>query len=205
MWASAEFSFVTLPDGFTTGSSMMPQKKNPDSAELVRGKTGRAIGNLTSLLVVLKGLPLTYNRDLQEDKEPVFDSVRTLTGSLEVMTGLIGDIQFEAGNMKAAADGGFTTATDLADYIVEKGVPFRKAHEITGKFVALCLAKGCGLTDLGIDEMREECDAIGVDVFNILKVESSVGRRDIPGGTAGNQVQIAMEEARDWLAKINSD
>ena len=121
------------------------------------------------------------------------------------MTGLIGDIQFEAGNMKAAADGGFTTATDLADYIVEKGVPFRKAHEITGKFVALCLAKGCGLTDLGIDEMREECDAIGVDVFNILKVESSVGRRDIPGGTAGNQVQIAMEEARDWLAKINSD
>ena len=205
LWASAEFSFVTLPDGFATGSSMMPQKKNPDSAELVRGKTGRAIGNLTSLLVVLKGLPLTYNRDLQEDKEPVFDSVRTLTGSLEIMTGLIGDIQFEAGNMEAAADGGFTTATDLADYIVEKGVPFREAHEITGKLVALCLARGCGLSDLDISEMREECNAIDDDVFKILSVESSVGRRDTPGGTAGNQVQIAMEEARDWLAKISSD
>lgn len=205
LWASAEFSFITLPDEFATGSSMMPQKKNPDAAELVRGKTGRTIGNLTSLLVVLKGLPLTYNRDLQEDKEPVFDSVRTLTGSLEVMTGLLKDIHFQADNMEAAADGGFTTATDLADYIAEKGVPFREAHEITGKLVALCLAKECGLGDLDISEMRGKCDAIDEDVFNTLKVGSSVERRDIPGGTAGNQVKKAMEEARDWLAKVSSD
>jgi argininosuccinate lyase len=204
LWASAEFSFVTLPDGFATGSSMMPQKKNPDAAELVRGKTGRTIGNLTSLLVVLKGLPLTYNRDLQEDKEPVFDSFRTLTGSLEVMTGLMNNIHFEAGNMEAAADDGFSTATDLADYIVEKGVPFREAHEITGKLVALCLSKGCGLDDLDISEMREKCSAIDDDIFDTLKVGSSVGRRDIPGGTAGNQVERAMEEARDWLDKVNS-
>jgi len=205
LWASAEFSFVTLPDAFATGSSMMPQKKNPDAAELVRGKTGRTIGNLTSLLVVLKGLPLTYNRDLQEDKEPVFDSVKTLTGSLEVMTGLINNIHFEAGNMTAAAEDGFTTATDLADYIVEKGVPFREAHDITGKFVALCLGKGCELRDLSISEMREKCDAIDEDVFKILEVSSSVERRDIPGGTSGNQVKIAMEAAHDWLAKVSSD
>ena len=205
LWATAEFSFVTLPDGFATGSSMMPQKKNPDSAELVRGKTGRTIGNLTTLLVVLKGLPLTYNRDLQEDKEPVFDSVRTLTGSIEVMTGLMKEIQFKATNMEAAVNDGFTTATDLADYIVGKGVPFREAHEITGKIVALCLGKGCGLNDLSIHEMKEQCDAIDEDVFSFLKVESSIGRRNIPGGTAGNQVQSAMEEARDWLAKVSSD
>ena len=205
LWASAEFSFVDLPDGFATGSSMMPQKKNPDAAELVRGKTGRTIGNLTSLLVVLKGLPLTYNRDLQEDKEPVFDSARTLTGSLEVMAGLVNDIHFIARSMEAAADDGFTTATDLADYLTEKGIPFREAHEITGNLVALCLAKGCGLGDLTISEMRQKCDAIDEDVFSILKVESSVERRDIPGGTAGNQVKKAMEDARDWLAEVSPD
>ena len=204
LWASAEFSFVTLPDGFATGSSMMPQKKNPDSAELVRGKAGRAIGNLTSLLVVLKGLPLTYNRDLQEDKEPVFDSLRTMTGSLEVMSGLIEGIVFEAGAMEAAADDGLLTATDLAHYIVQKGVPFREAHEITGKLVTLCLARGCRLSDLSISEMREGCGAIDEDVFDILKPGSSIERRNTPGGTAEKQVKIAMEEARDWLAKVRA-
>lgn len=205
LWASSEFSFVSLPDRFATGSSMMPQKKNPDAAELVRAKTGRAIGNLTTLLVVLKGLPLTYNRDLQEDKEPVFDSVRTLTGSLEVMTGLLKDLHFRTGIMETAADDGFTTATDLADYMVQKGVPFREAHENTGKLVALCLEKGCGLSDLGIDEMKGACPLIAEDVYDVLKVTSSVDRRDTPGGTAGSQVERAMEEARDWLAKISSD
>jgi len=205
MWASSEFSFVSLPDAFATGSSMMPQKKNPDAAELVRGKAGRAIGNLTTVLVVLKGLPLTYNRDLQEDKEPVFDSARTLTGSLEVMTGLMSGIHFEADNMRAAAEDGFTTATDLADYMVQKGVPFREAHENTGKLVALCLEKGCGLCDLSIREMREKCSSIDEDVYDTLKIASSVGRRDIPGGTAGSRVKKAMEEAHEWLAKISSD
>jgi len=205
LWASAEFSFVALPDRFSTGSSMMPQKKNPDAAELVRGKTGRTIGNLATLLIVLKGLPLTYNRDLQEDKEPVFDSARTLNGSLEVMTGLLEELHFNTANMETAANDGFTTATDLADYIAGKGVPFREAHEITGSLVALCLAKGCGLDDLDLREMREKCDAIDEDVFSILTVRSSVGRRDIPGGTAGNQVERAMEEAGDWLGKVKAD
>ncbi len=204
LWSSAEFSFVTLPDAYSTGSSMMPQKKNPDAAELVRGKTGRTIGNLTSLLVVLKGLPLAYNRDLQEDKEPVFDSARTLTGSLKVMAGLVGGLVFRTDHMAAAADDGFSTATDLADYLVGKGVPFRKAHEITGKLVALCLEKGCGLSDLDINEMKKTCDIIGEDVYDTLEVGSSVERRDIPGGTAGKQVKQAMEEALVWLAKVSS-
>lgn len=204
LWSSAEFSFVTLPDAYSTGSSMMPQKKNPDAAELVRGKTGRTIGNLTSLLVVLKGLPLAYNRDLQEDKEPVFDSARTLTGSLKVMAGLVGGLVFRTDHMAAAADDGFSTATDLADYLVGKGVPFRKAHEITGKMVALCLEKGCGLSDLDINEMKKTCDIIGEDVYDTLEVGSSVERRDIPGGTAGKQVKQAMEEALVWLAKVSS-
>jgi len=204
-WSSAEFSFVTLPDTFSTGSSMMPQKKNPDAAELVRGKTGRTIGNLMSLLVVLKGLPLTYNRDLQEDKEPVFDSTRTLSGSLEVMAGLLDEIIFEKQNMASAANDGLLTATDLADYLVGKGLTFRKAHEVTGKLVTLCLNKGCGLDGLELDVMQRECDAIDEDIYDFLKVVSSIGRRNTPGGTAGKQVQLAMEEGRDWLAKSNSD
>lgn len=205
VWATSEFDFVSLPDGFATGSSMMPQKKNPDAAELVRGKTGRTIGNLTTLLIILKGLPLTYNRDLQEDKEPVFDSVKTLSGSLEIMTGMIGSIQFNPESMAVAADDGFTTATDLADYLVGKGVPFRHAHEITGKLVALCLQKECGLADLSLMEMKDHCSSIDEDVYHFLTAGSSIKRRDIPGGTAGNQVRRAMEEAHDWLVKVSSD
>lgn len=203
LWASAEFSFVTLPDRFSTGSSMMPQKKNPDPAELVRGKTGRAIGNLTALLVVLKGLPLTYNRDLQEDKEPVFDSARTLSGSLEVMAGLMGEIRFETASMHAAADDGLLTATDLADYLTEKGVPFREAHEVTGRLVALCVETGRGLRDLDLEEIRSLCGAVEEDVHEALDVGTSVRRRDVPGGTAGNRVARQMEEARAWLEKMD--
>jgi argininosuccinate lyase len=202
LWATAEFSFVTLPDAFATGSSMMPQKKNPDSAELVRGKTGRTIGNLTSLLVSLKGLPMTYNRDLQEDKEPVFDSARTLTGSLKVMTGLVGGLLFRDDVMARAADDGFSTATDLADYLVEKGVPFRQAHEITGNLVALCLELGCGLPDLELAEMKKRCDLIDEGIFEILDVRSSIRRRDVVGGTAPGQVTRALEEAREWLDTV---
>jgi len=205
VWATSEFDFISLPDGFATGSSMMPQKKNPDAAELVRGKTGRTIGNLTTLLIILKGLPLTYNRDLQEDKEPVFDSLKTLSGSLEIMTGMMDSIQFNPESMAAAADDGFTTATDLADYLVGKGVPFRQAHEITGKLVALCLQKECGLADLSLMEMRDQCSSIDEDVYHFLTAGSSIKRRDIPGGTAGNQVRRAMEEAHDWLVKVSSD
>jgi argininosuccinate lyase len=204
LWATSEFSFVTLPDAFATGSSMMPQKKNPDSAELVRGKTGRMIGNLTSLLVTLKGLPMTYNRDLQEDKEPVFDSARTLAGSLEVMTGLVLGLAFNKERMAEAADDGLVTATDLADYLVQKGVPFREAHEITGTLVARCVELGCGLVELKLEDMKKQCNLIDEEVFNVLNVDSSIRRRDVVGGTAHGQVAGALEEAREWLETVSN-
>jgi argininosuccinate lyase len=204
LWSTSEFGYVTLPDEFSTGSSMMPQKKNPDPAELVRGKTGRTVGNLISLLVVLKGLPLTYNRDLQEDKEPIFDSVKTVLGSLEVMTGLLDGLTFETECMEEAAKDGLLTATDLADYLVEKGIPFREAHEITGKLVALCIEKGSDLADLPLGEIQQHCDIIGSDVFDILTADASVARRDNPGGTAPDRVRTALEEAREWLEKTSS-
>jgi argininosuccinate lyase len=204
LWATSEFSFATLPDAYATGSSMMPQKKNPDSAELVRGKTGRMIGNLTSLLVTLKGLPMAYNRDLQEDKEPVFDSARTLAASLEVMTGLTLGLVFNTQRMAQAADDGLATATDLADYLVGKGLAFREAHEVTGTLVALCLERGCGLAELDLDVMKKQCDLIEADVFDTLTIDSSIRRRDVTGGTAHGQVAGALEEAREWLDTVSS-
>ncbi|NOY86347.1 MAG: argininosuccinate lyase [Deltaproteobacteria bacterium] len=205
LWSTQEFSFVILPDSYCTGSSMMPQKKNPDPAELVRGKTGRAIGNLTSLLVILKGLPMTYNRDLQEDKEPVFDSADTLSASLEVMTGLISNTRFDQKRLQNATVDGFTTATDLADYLVTRGIPFRKAHEIAGQMVGACLDRGCALTDLTLDEMRHHSEHIDRDVYDALSVQSSVKRRDVPGGTAPGRVKKAMEEARVFLDQNTVD
>ncbi|GBE14275.1 argininosuccinate lyase 1 [bacterium BMS3Abin14] len=199
LWSTQEFSFVILPDSYCTGSSMMPQKKNPDPAELVRGKAGRAIGNLTSLLVILKGLPLTYNRDLQEDKEPVFDSADTLSASIEIMTGLISKTRFDRKRLQQATVDGFTTATDLADYLVTRDVPFRRAHEIVGEMVRDCLERECALTDLTLDEMRRYCEQIDQDVYDALSVQSSVKRRDVAGGTAPGRVKKAMEEARVFL------
>jgi len=199
LWSTQEFSFILLPDAYCTGSSMMPQKKNPDPAELVRSKAGRTIGNLMSLLVILKGLPMTYNRDLQEDKEPVFDSTDTLSASLEIMTGLISNARFDKKRLQEATVDGFTTATDLADYLVTRGVPFRKAHEITGKLVGICLESGRALTDLTLDEMLRHSEHFGQDVHEVLSVQSSVKRRDVPGGTAPERVKEAMEEARVFL------
>jgi len=205
LWSSTEFSFVVLPDSYSTGSSMMPQKKNPDSAELIRGKTGRMIGNLTSLLVSLKGLPMTYNRDLQEDKEPTFDSVDTLTGSLEVMAGLLSESSFDRKRLEAATVDGFITATDLADYLVQKGVPFRNAHEIIGKIVRDCLDKGRVLSQLSIDELRTFSEHFNEDALETLTVQASLNEKDVPGGTAPARVQDAMEEARAFLDQIDTD
>ena len=199
IWATSEFGFVLLPDAFSTGSSMMPQKKNPDPAELVRGKTGRVIGNLTSLLVTLKGLPLTYNRDLQEDKEPLFDSAKTLLGSIEIMAGLMESIEFNTKRLTEAAGDPLMLATDFADHLTLKGLPFRKAHEVTGKLVALCVERGCSLAALPLEEMRKHSDLFGEDIFGILTPEASIAKRDIPGGTAPGQVRSAMEKAREWL------
>jgi argininosuccinate lyase len=202
LWASAEFSFIRLPDAFSTGSSMMPQKKNPDSAELVRGKSGRMVGNLTSLLVTLKGLPMTYNRDLQEDKEPIFDSADTLAGSLMVMTGLMRELEYDLQGMEKAAAESYTNATDLADYLVAKGVPFRDAHEITGQVVRECLSRDCPIEEVGIEELKKFSSVIGKDIYDALALEVTISRRDNPGGTAPDRVAEAMEEADAFLAAL---
>jgi len=188
LWASDEFGFVEISDAFTTGSSIMPQKKNPDVAELIRGKTGRVYGNLVSILTVLKGLPMTYNRDLQEDKEPLFDTVDTVKVSLAVLTAMIGNLTFRREKMKEAAAGGFSTATDIADYLVRKGIPFRRAHAVTGKIVGDCLKKGKSFSDLSLAEFRKFHPAFEKGIFRVITVESSVSARQGPGGTSKKQV-----------------
>ena len=188
LWASGEFGFVEISDAFTTGSSIMPQKKNPDVAELIRGKTGRVYGNLVSVLTVLKGLPMTYNRDLQEDKEPLFDTVDTVKASLAVLAAMLGHVSFRRTRMKEAAAGGYSTATDIADYLVRKGVPFRRAHAVTGKIVADCLKKGRRFSDLSLAEFRKYHPGFGKDIFRVMTVESSVSARRGQGGTSKKQV-----------------
>ncbi len=189
LWSSAEFGFLTIADAFTTGSSIMPQKKNPDVAELSRGKAGRVFGNLTALLTLLKGLPLSYNRDLQEDKEPVFDTADTVTQTLAVVTAMLDGVEVHRDVMGRAAGDGFITATDLADYLVRKGMPFRQAHEVVGRAVRRALDRGCGLKDISLPEFRELSQLIGEDVYEALTLESSVGRRTSFGGTAPSNVR----------------
>jgi len=195
LFSGPEFGFVTLPDGYATGSSIMPQKKNPDVPELVRGKTGRVFGNLHSLLVTLKGLPLAYMRDLQEDKEPLFDTVDTVTGSLLVMTGLMAQVVYNREAMERAASSVFITATDAADYLVKKGMNFRDAHETIGKLVALCEKQGVDLTDLSLDRWREASILFENDIIPAMDPRASVDSRDLPGGTAERQVKMMLEEA----------
>jgi len=196
LWATAEFGFVTLDDAYATGSSMMPQKKNPDVAELVRGKAGRVYGHLLALLTTLKGLPLAYNKDLQEDKEGFFDACDTVQNSLAVFTGLIATLQVNRQAMAQAAGGSFTTATDLADYLTRRGVPFRQAHALVGRLVAYCLEQGKDFFTLSLDEYRQFIPAIEADVYQAISVEASVAARRVPGGTAPQQVRAALAEAR---------
>ncbi len=193
LWASEEFGFVGISDAFTTGSSLMPQKKNPDVAELIRGKAGRVYGNLVAILTVLKGLPMTYNRDLQEDKEPLFDSVDTVKSSLTVLTAMIGHLTFRREKMKEAA-GGFITATDVADYLVRKGVPFRRAHAVTGRIVGDLLKKGRGFSDLTLAAFRRYHPAFDRDIFRAITLESSLRARRVPGGTSKRQVLKRIRE-----------
>ena len=195
LWASQEFSFVEIADRFCTGSSIMPQKKNPDIPELIRGKSGRVVGSLMALLTVLKGLPLTYNRDLQEDKEPVFDAVDTVSHSLALTADLLGGLTFNRQNLIGATKAGFLTATDLADYLVLKNVPFRQAHAIVGSAVAYCLENSKELTDLNLMELQMFSEAIGQDVFEVLSVEGSVNSRTSAGGTAAVEVEKALAAA----------
>ena len=199
IWSSAQFGFITLSDAFCTGSSIMPQKKNPDVPELVRGKSGRVFGHLMGLLTLMKSQPLAYNKDNQEDKEPLFDTVDNLKGCLKVFADMVPEIHCNTEAMRRAALRGFATATDLADYLVRKGIPFRDAHEVVGKAVALCVERGCDLADLSLEELRGFSEVIDADVFDALTLEGSVSARNHIGGTAPEQVRRAIATARRSL------
>jgi argininosuccinate lyase len=200
LWASPRFGFIALADRFCTGSSIMPQKKNPDVPELVRGKAGRVVGDLVGLLMLIKGQPLAYNKDNQEDKEPLFDAVDTLADTLAIMTDLVASgIRVDAARMREAAREGFATATDLADYLVRKGVPFRDAHEAVARAVRHAEAQGADLAELPLPELQAFAPSIGADVFAVLTLEGSVASRDHPGGTAPAQVRAAIAAARAAL------
>ncbi|MDH5766385.1 MAG: argininosuccinate lyase, partial [Gammaproteobacteria bacterium] len=196
LWSSAQFGFIHLPDRFCTGSSIMPQKKNPDVPELVRGKTGRVNGHLVSLLTLMKSQPLAYNKDNQEDKEPLFDTVDTLLGSLRAFADMVPAIEARRDNMYQAAKQGFSTATDLADYLVVKGLAFRDAHEVVGKAVAYGVEQGRDLSEMTLEELSKFSDIISDDVFDVLTLEGSVAARNHIGGTAPAQVRIAISDAR---------
>ncbi len=201
LWSSAQFNFINLPDRFCTGSSIMPQKKNPDVPELVRGKTGRVNGHLISLLTLMKSQPLAYNKDNQEDKEPVFDTIDTLLGSLRAFADMIPAIEAKKDNMYKAAKQGFSTATDLADYLVVKGLPFRDAHEVVGKAVALGVDTGKDLSEMSLQELQQFSDIIQQDVFEVLTLEGSVAARNHIGGTAPEQVLKAVKDGRERINK----
>jgi argininosuccinate lyase len=201
LWATAEFGFVEFSDAFATGSSIMPQKKNPDVAELVRGKTGRLYGNLTAALTTMKGLPLTYNSDMQEDKEPLFDTVDTLEAVFRVLPPMLGSLTFRVDRMRDAAGAHYSTATDLADYLVRQGLPFRDAHEVVGKAVRHAITRGRELGDLPIDELRQFSALIGRDVYAALTVEASLRARGVTGGTAPESVRQQLAQVRGWLAQ----
>ncbi|HEU4849166.1 MAG TPA: argininosuccinate lyase [Terrimesophilobacter sp.] len=198
LWNTREFGFVTLDDAFSTGSSIMPQKKNPDIAELARGKAGRLIGNLTGLLATLKGLPLAYNRDLQEDKEPVFDSVETLEVLLPAFTGMVASLRFDTERMAELAPQGFSLATDVAEWLVRQGVPFREAHEVSGSLVRFCEQNGLALDEASDEQLREVSPLLTADVRSVLTVEGSIASRNGVGGTAPARVaeQLAALTAR---------
>jgi argininosuccinate lyase len=200
IWSTPQFAFVRLSDSFSTGSSIMPQKKNPDAAELVRAKTGRVNGHLIGLLTVMKGLPLTYSKDMQEDKEAVFDAAETLDLMLAAMTGMVGDMTVNAQAMKRAAGSGYATATDLADWLVRTlGLPFREAHHVTGRAVALAEGKKVGLEKLSLDDLRSIHDGITEDVFSVLAVQNSVKSRKSFGGTAPAEVR---RQIRYWKKRL---
>ncbi|BAZ92725.1 argininosuccinate lyase [Thiohalobacter thiocyanaticus] len=201
LWTSAQFGFIDLPDRFCTGSSIMPQKKNPDVPELVRGKTGRVNGHLIGLLTLMKGQPLAYNKDNQEDKEPLFDTVDTVRGCLRVFADMVPAIEPKRERLRAAALEGFSTATDLADYLVRRGLPFRDAHEVVGKAVRLGLEQGRDLSQLSLEQLQQFSGIIEQDVFEVLTLEGSIASRDHIGGTAPSQVRAAAQRARQRLSR----
>ena len=201
LWSAREFDFVDLGDGFTTGSSIMPQKKNPDMSELTRGKTARVYGNLSALLTLMKGLPLSYNRDMQEDKEPLFDTVDTVKLCLQVNIEMLKTLEFKEENMKKALEGGFVTATDVADYLARKGVPFRSAHETVGKIVSYAERSGKELSDLKLSEFHRFSKEIDEDIFQVITFSGSVESRNSLGGTSTANVRKQIATARRFLKR----
>lgn len=199
LWSTSEFGFIELDDAYSTGSSIMPQKKNPDAAELVRGKSGRVFGSLMTLLTVMKGLPLAYNKDMQEDKEAVFDAIDTVKSCLGIFIRMLDTMKVNRSGMRSAARGGFTNATDLADYLVRKGIPFRDSHEIVGKMVAFCIEKKIGLEDLTLEEMQQFSGCIAQDVYESISLEACVNGRRVPGGPAAESVLASIESGKAFL------
>ncbi|MDQ0872116.1 argininosuccinate lyase [Paenibacillus sp. V4I3] len=203
LWSSTEFAFIELDDAFCTGSSIMPQKKNPDVAELVRGKTGRVYGNLFGLMTVLKSLPLAYNKDMQEDKEGMFDTVRTLQGALQLFAPMVATMKVNTDRMRQAVNQDFSNATDIADYLVNKGLPFRQAHEVIGKTVLYCIQNNKYLLDMSIEEFKTFSTLFESDIYQVLQPEQVVNARNVYGGTASNQVTEAIARAEQVLAQSN--
>lgn len=199
LWSTDEFKFIELDDAFSTGSSIMPQKKNPDMAELIRGKTGRVYGNLMGLLTVLKGTPLTYNKDMQEDKEGMFDTVHTIVGALKIFEGMVRTMTVNTKRLHEAVHSDFSNATELADYLATKGMPFREAHEVTGKLVFTCIQRGYYLLDLPLADMQKESALIEADVYDVLAPTAAVSRRNSLGGTGFTQVAAQLAQAKQLL------
>jgi len=204
LWSSQEFQFIEMDDTYATGSSIMPQKKNPDMAELIRGKTGRVYGHLFSLLTVLKGTPLTYNKDLQEDKEGMFDTVTTIEGCLTIFAGMIETMTVKTNVMEKATKQDFSNATELADYLAAKGMPFREAHEVVGKLVLVCIQKNIYLMDLPLEQYKEASDLFEEDIYHVLSPKTAVNRRNSAGGTGFEQVKKAIQLAKDELHEKTS-
>jgi argininosuccinate lyase len=202
LWSSTEFQFIELPDAFATGSSIMPQKKNPDVPELVRGKTGRVIGSLVALLTLMKSLPLAYNRDMQEDKPPLFDTVDTLEACLRVFIAMLPQIQIHQAVMGKAASSGYQNATDLADYLVAKGMPFRKAHSCAGKAVRYAIEQQKELHELTLQELEDFSGLIEADIIQILSTQEVINRRNSAGGTSSGNVAAAIQAAREHLQMV---
>ncbi len=197
IWASQPFGFIKLPDSFSTGSSIMPQKRNPDAAELVRGHCGRIVGAMNALVITMKGLPLAYSKDMQDDKPPVFEAHDLLGLSIAAMTGMVAEVEFNGDRMRALAESGYSTATDFADWLVrEAKLPFREAHHVTGSVVALAEEQNCGLADLTLDQFQAIDSRINADVFSVLSVDASVASRSSYGGTAPDQVRVQIAKAR---------
>ena len=199
LWASSEFDFIEIDDAYSTGSSIMPQKKNPDAAELVRGKTGRVYGDLMAVLTVMKSLPLAYNKDMQEDKEALFDGIDTLQKCVKVFNNMLKTLTFKTENMYSRALEGFTNATDAADYLVKKGLPFRDAHKVIGRLVMYCIKEKKSLLDLSLQELQGFSPLFERDVFDALSLETCVNQRNLPGGPAAVSVSSALNEAQAWI------